>query len=348
MVNQRSQNLDIIKGLGIVLVVLGHCGCPAKDFIYLFHMPIFFMASGYVLNSVYSDSFSKFGSLFRKRLKSLWLPSFFFNTLFLLLSPIFIKYNIYPEDVESPSFVSGVLLNALTYLKGGPLAGACWFLGTLFEVTIIYTFVDYVLKRLHVKFREIVNFVFGLAMFIVSFYLIERGIRIHSIAEHIAGAYVVFAIGVLLKNVALNAIQFKSWILIFIATFAMLLVCNQYGSVELSLGVYTSPWFYLLCAMAGWFLIYSLSVFLSKFSHVSNALCFLGRNTVCIIGLHFLAFKIVTFSQICVYNLPHEKLSEFPYLIAEPFWWVAYTVVGLSVPLLLNAAWKKLPKSRFS
>ena len=331
----RSQNLDIIKGIGIILVVLGHCGCPAEHFIYLFHMPIFFMASGYVLNSIYSDSLSNVWTLIRKRLKSLWLPCFLFNTIYLLLSGVFIKYNIYPEDVKTaPSLINGIFFNALMYMKGGPLAGATWFLGTLFEVTIIYTFLDYIFKRLHVKFREIVNFLFGLTLFVVSFYLIEQDIRIHSIVEHIAGAYVVFAIGVLLKKLSLNAIGFGYWIAIFSVTLAILLVCNQYGSVDLSESVYTAPWFYLLCAISGWFLIYSVSVSVSKFSRLANTTCRVGQHTVCIIGLHFLAFKIVTYLQICIYDLPIEKLSNFPYLIAEPFWWVVYTVIGLGVPLL--------------
>lgn len=331
----RSQNLDIIKGIGIILVVLGHCGCPAEHFIYLFHMPIFFMASGYVLNTVYSDNLSNVWTLIRKRLKSLWLPCFLFNTIFLLLSGVFIKYNIYPEDVKTaPSLINGIFFNALMYMKGGPLAGATWFLGTLFEVTIIYTFLDYIFKRLHVKFREIVNFLFGLTLFVVSFYLIEQDIRIHSIVEHIAGAYVVFAIGVLLKKLSLNAIGFGYWIAIFSVTLAILLVCNQYGSVDLSESVYTAPWFYLLCAISGWFLIYSVSVSVSKFSRLANTTCRVGQHTVCIIGLHFLAFKIVTYLQICIYDLPIEKLSNFPYLIAEPFWWVVYTVIGLGVPLL--------------
>ena len=345
----RSQNLDIIKGIGIILVVLGHSGCPAKHFIYLCHMPIFFMASGYVLSSVYSDSLANVGTLFRKRLKSLWLPCFLFNTIFLLLSGVFIKYNIYPENVKTaPSLVSGIFFNVLMYMKGGPLAGATWFLGTLFEVTIIYTFVDYILKRLHVKFREIVNFIFGLTLFVVTFYLIEQNIRIHSIAEHIAGAYVVFAIGVLLKKLALNAIRLRYWILIFSVTLTVLLICNRYGSVDLSEGVYTAPWFYLLCAMSGWFLIYSVSVGVCKFSRLANATCLVGRHTVCIIGLHFLAFKIITYLQICIYDLPIEKLSTFPYLIAEPFWWEAYTVIGVGAPLLIDLGYKRVKRKIFS
>ena len=38
---------DIIKGIGIMLMVLGHtCGQPLYNWIYSFHMPLFFIVSG--------------------------------------------------------------------------------------------------------------------------------------------------------------------------------------------------------------------------------------------------------------------------------------------------------------
>ena len=44
---ERNVHIDIIKGIGIILMVYGHAAAPFKHFIYLFHMAIFFMASGY-------------------------------------------------------------------------------------------------------------------------------------------------------------------------------------------------------------------------------------------------------------------------------------------------------------
>lgn len=46
-VNKRDSCIDIIKGLGISFMVAGHCGSPITKFITLFHMAIFFVASGY-------------------------------------------------------------------------------------------------------------------------------------------------------------------------------------------------------------------------------------------------------------------------------------------------------------
>ena len=45
----RVEWMDVLKGLAIVLVVLGHISykCPhLKEFIYSFHMPLFFTLAG--------------------------------------------------------------------------------------------------------------------------------------------------------------------------------------------------------------------------------------------------------------------------------------------------------------
>lgn len=49
----RIDSLDILKGIGIILVVVGHMignQLYIRPWIYAFHMPLFFMVSGYCFN----------------------------------------------------------------------------------------------------------------------------------------------------------------------------------------------------------------------------------------------------------------------------------------------------------
>lgn len=54
-------------------------------------------------------------------------------------------------------------------------------------------------------------------------------------------------------------------------------------------------------------------------------------------NLHFLCFKFVSLAIIAIYGRPHEKLSDFPIIseYASKGWWVAYLLVGTTIPLLM-------------
>ena len=74
--------IDVSKGLGIYLVVLGHTNIDPRlqQFIYLFHMPLFFFLSGY-LHTVNAN----FGRFFRKKVIHLLVP---YASFMLLLYPL--------------------------------------------------------------------------------------------------------------------------------------------------------------------------------------------------------------------------------------------------------------------
>lgn len=48
--SKRIEYIDFIKGICIFLMVLGHTRSPFTSFIYLFHMAVFFMVTGYLWN----------------------------------------------------------------------------------------------------------------------------------------------------------------------------------------------------------------------------------------------------------------------------------------------------------
>ena len=70
---KRDLNIDIMKALGIILVILGHTYYNSNS-IYLFHMPLFFILSGATLT--YTKKYS-----INKKLRSLIIPYFTFSIL---------------------------------------------------------------------------------------------------------------------------------------------------------------------------------------------------------------------------------------------------------------------------
>lgn len=46
---KRDKRIDIVRGLSMVLIVLGHSGFPKTSYIYLFHVSVFFIIAGWCL-----------------------------------------------------------------------------------------------------------------------------------------------------------------------------------------------------------------------------------------------------------------------------------------------------------
>lgn len=343
--SNRNPQIDIIKGVGICLMVLGHCGSPITHFIYLFHMPIFFIVSGYVFNLSYSDSFDGIKKLFIKRLKGLWIPFAVFSVLYVLLWNIFVRAHIYDADFKtSQEIVKGIVKVCIFTCEGGQMSGAFWFLRTLFFTTIGYGIIEYILNLLQLKHKFYFHVLFAIGVFTVGYLMSIKQISLYGL-DLVFVSYIFFAFGRILQKYPMTELQNKRAFVFIIASFSVLLVCNDAGMVDMSKRQYTSPWFYVVSSISGWFLMYSVSSMLLKSNILTAVFSYLGKKTISIIALHFLSFKIVTFIQILIYDLPIEKLSSYPYLEVKPYWWILYAIVGICIPITLNWCYDKLKQS---
>ena len=79
----RTEWLDIAKGITIILMVLGHTGLPVRlsNFIFAFHMPLFFIAFGLVSN--YGKG--SYGEFFLRKVRGLAVPYAVYSSLLIAL-----------------------------------------------------------------------------------------------------------------------------------------------------------------------------------------------------------------------------------------------------------------------
>lgn len=85
--NKRIAYLDLAKGVGMLLVVIGHVEYvpeSVRQFIFAFHMPLFFLISG-ILIWEKQDEKKNFIELVRKKLRSIMLPYVAFSVLYFLI-----------------------------------------------------------------------------------------------------------------------------------------------------------------------------------------------------------------------------------------------------------------------
>ena len=76
---ERNQIIYLVKGMGIVLMVVRHAEAPYSDFVLLFHMAIFFIASGYLYNDKHAESIQSVVKFTLRKLRSLYLPFFLYS-----------------------------------------------------------------------------------------------------------------------------------------------------------------------------------------------------------------------------------------------------------------------------
>ena len=102
-------------------------------------------------------------------------------------------------------------------------------------------------------------------------------------------------------------------------------------SFELAGNSYGNPLLLLTASLFGFAMLYLFSIVVSKLITVSDALVFIGRSTLSILILHFLCFKIVSFI-----GKPLFLIASFPVYFEGGLWWLAYTIAGVSVPILIG------------
>lgn len=115
-INERNKIIDVIKGYGICLMVCGHSGAPFRNLIYLFHMALFFLASGYLWKD--RNAMTRGGILHyvEKKVKSLWLPFVLINMFFTITQNWFLKIGIYSAD-QTPSVLPMTSLETNDVIK---------------------------------------------------------------------------------------------------------------------------------------------------------------------------------------------------------------------------------------
>lgn len=114
-IKQRDLSVDIVKGLAIVCMVGGHCAWPFTKFIYLFHMAIFIIASGYCYKETYSKEYMNVIHFIKRKFRTLWFPYVLWMAIFSVLHNFFIRINVYTDNPLLLQYVSGSFITTTDY-----------------------------------------------------------------------------------------------------------------------------------------------------------------------------------------------------------------------------------------
>ena len=157
----RNKTFSIIKAIAIILIVLYHSGAPSvvTSFVALFHLPVFFMCSGYFFKPEYIGNEGYFIS---RRFKKLYVPFIKWSIVLLCLHNLFFHIGILSETYGTAT--GGVLhpyswhdfsqrvWSCLFNMSGYDemTCGAFWFFRALFVGSIAFLFAYKLFSKLNV------------------------------------------------------------------------------------------------------------------------------------------------------------------------------------------------------
>ncbi len=125
MNNKRLTYLDLARGIGILLVVLGHLEYiseSVRGFISAFHMPLFFVISGCLI-ALKNETNTDFKTLITKKAHGLLIPYLWFSLIYI---PIDIM-NVCIHHIDMNTFIFNI---TSSFIFSG--VGVLWFLPALF------------------------------------------------------------------------------------------------------------------------------------------------------------------------------------------------------------------------
>jgi len=320
----RDQSLDVAKGLGIILVVLGHCldGLIASGFfpastvwpmltvfvIYLFHMPLFFAVSGHLA----SGKHRPVQPTLAKLAKTIAYPYFLWSILEGLALVYLNKYT-----------TSKTQISVIFEILWAPIV-PYWFLYALFFCQVAYLAVR--------RYSHRVQLAIAIVLFVAPqlFPHFISTTRLVIIPETTRG-FLYFILGVI--SVA-QVKQFGRWTAvsatILFVLFATLFYQSHLGGLVAWLAA-------LPAGIAGIVATLAWARLLASRRNITvNALAFCGRYSMSIYVTHIFFTAGVRIALKRLFAGPGATAGAGPTFLASVTEIVAATVIGVSVPLVFN------------
>ncbi|WP_337137408.1 acyltransferase family protein [Morganella morganii] len=133
--SNRIKWVDSLKFLGILAIYIGHLGKgggPFTDFVWLYHVPLFFFISGFFSDYKNNTNFKDF---IKSRFKRLMLPYYAFTLLLLFI-------NASNNNLDFISLYTPIK-EILYGVRNDNYVGTVWFFNCLFSLSIL----DYIFMR---------------------------------------------------------------------------------------------------------------------------------------------------------------------------------------------------------
>ena len=345
---KRDTSISICKGIAIILMVIGHAEAPeiVTNFIYTFHMPLFFITAGYFFKETYAGDPWKFCA---KRVKGLYIPFLKWSLLFLILHNLWFEIGLLNEQYGN--WTGGVthpytwkvffqrLTLIFTSMSGYDefIAGAFWFFRGLMVASIIFLII---FRLIYIRY-EIAPWKAALSVCVgaVAFcaFHIVSGVRLtyfpNGFWRETWGIFF-FGIGFIFR--IFEGKVKSGWFLSLIFFILLCIAASFHFSGMNNSGRLRDLWTLPLTGIMGFLMVRQVAGKIDKYdSRVRRLLVFIGDNTLYILVFHILAFKVVSLIKIWWYDLDFKQIGCHMVIHENnsDLFWIIYSVAGVALPL---------------
>ena len=286
---QRIEFIDIIKGIAIILVIIGHTSpdkteiLPYKSIIYAFHMPLFFILSGmFVATCRENYSLKTLKDFLHKNFIALIVPFMIWGTIYMNFSFSNLAYLCFG------SWINFAHIQTLTSL---------WFIVVLFVARIYLELFYMLVNRLKLKTLYAVCaaipifFALGFCLPHHNNVLTQNGNFLSYDIAFVAAGFML--IGSLIKSSIKRLTEIKNIYLILLTVASSLLFVLGFSLTDythefvlMANAVYPNIPAFLFCSLTGSLSIISAGILIHKIPLKKRILNFLGQNTLGIFLVH--------------------------------------------------------------
>jgi len=346
----RQQEVDFIKGMAIMAVVLLHVSIVYGNELArpllggMWHVPVFFLVGGFFCYDEKEESWKECWRFVKHKVWRLYVPATVCYIVAMACHNLFVHIGWYPLGQPSPSTGEPFTLwSAGEYVVqmakaligvGEPVMGAMWFVYVLLFAHIGLK----VLKTLIGKGWMLWAVLFALQ--VLSWYLSNvKDLTIPRVNNAVTAMFMLQLGGWVYRHKEWGR---KVWIvaLALLVYVSSAVIC---GGVVLNKNLYHDPVSLNITALAVLVLLYTLYRLLVK-TPLATAVASVGRHSYAIMAGHILGFYLCTSLLWLAYT--HMPMGRFTAIIDASHWYVgvAYFVMGVGVPVGGGAACCRLFK----
>lgn len=329
---ERNNLFDIAKGMGILLVVIGHMHHFFEQdsityiLIYSFHMPLFIAVTGALI----SDRKEKTSDYVKKRFRSIIVPYW--------TAAIFSILYAWPADSATVRKYVGSILLGNTANGNLEYNVPLWYLPMIFCASVIFWELCKISRERKYLLFFLVSFCSAL-----GYVLIKHNIRLPWGLETALISQVIMFGGRGLSKIK-EQYDGKEYIWILLLTivcvFAFVYSALANGRVDMNAGAYRNIVLFFVNASLGIVIVMNICVLLRRIPVVWRWMAFLGKNSLYIMMFHV---PMASFVQGDILNIMPAIVRDnlWNKNVIGIFYWL---FMSIAVSLLMGCIWENLLK----